>query len=52
VNFFPAKFFFCILKKGILAGKNLLCKEGYSPKNCPKNTRKGQANIFSSSMGP
>jgi hypothetical protein len=29
-NFFPAKFFFCILEKGILAlaGKNLLCKEG------------------------
>jgi hypothetical protein len=36
-NFFPAKFFFCILEKGILAGKkllgkrvNLLCKEGFS----------------------
>jgi hypothetical protein len=29
-KFFPAKFFFCILDKGVLAGKNLLCKEGYS----------------------
>jgi hypothetical protein len=36
-NFFPAKFFFCILEKGILMGKNLLgkivnllCKEGSS----------------------
>jgi hypothetical protein len=36
-KFFPAKFFFCNLKKGFLAGKNLLikrvkllCKEGYS----------------------
>jgi hypothetical protein len=34
---FPAKFFFCISEKGILAGKslffkrvNLLCKEGFS----------------------
>jgi hypothetical protein len=38
-KFFPAKFFFCILEKGILAGKNLLfkrvnllCKEGFSKK--------------------
>ncbi len=30
VNFFPAKFFFRILEKEILAGKKLLCKEGYS----------------------
>jgi hypothetical protein len=29
-NFFHAKFFFCILEKGILAGKKLLCKEDYS----------------------
>jgi hypothetical protein len=36
-KFFPAKFFYCILEKGILAGKNLLfkrvkllCKEGFS----------------------
>ncbi len=29
-NFFPAKFFISILEKGILAGKNLLCKEGFS----------------------
>jgi hypothetical protein len=35
-KFFPAKFLFCILEKGILAGKtllikivNLLCKEGF-----------------------
>ncbi len=35
-KFFPAKFFFCILEKGNLAGKkllgkrvNLLCKEGF-----------------------
>jgi hypothetical protein len=35
-----SKFFFCILKKGILAGKNLLfkrmklfCKEGFSGGN-------------------
>jgi hypothetical protein len=27
--FFPAKFFFCILEKEILAGKNLLCKGGF-----------------------
>jgi hypothetical protein len=30
VIFFPAKFFFCILEKRILAGENLLCKEAYS----------------------
>jgi hypothetical protein len=29
-NFFPVKFLFCILEKGILAGKNLLYKEGFS----------------------
>jgi hypothetical protein len=29
-NFFPAKFFFCILEKGNLAGKNLLGKDGFS----------------------
>jgi hypothetical protein len=29
VIFFPAKIFFCILEKGNLAGKKLLCKEGY-----------------------
>jgi hypothetical protein len=29
-TFFPAKFFFSNLEKGILAGKKLLCKEGYS----------------------
>jgi hypothetical protein len=36
-KFLIAKFFFCILEKGILAGKNLLgkrvnllCKEGFS----------------------
>jgi hypothetical protein len=28
-KFFPAKFFFCILEKGNLAGKNLLGKEGF-----------------------
>jgi hypothetical protein len=39
-KFFPAKFFFCILEKGILAGKNLLfkrvnllSKEGFSKIN-------------------
>ncbi len=32
-KFFPAKFFFCILEKGILAGKKSLCKEGYSDEN-------------------
>jgi hypothetical protein len=26
IKFFPAKFFICILEKGILAGKNLLFK--------------------------
>ncbi len=31
-KFFPAKFFFCILEKGNLAGKNLLCKGGFSIK--------------------
>jgi hypothetical protein len=34
-KFFPAKILFCILEKGILAGKNLLCKEGYSMINLP-----------------
>jgi hypothetical protein len=29
-NFFPAKFFFCILEKGFFAEKNLLCKEDHS----------------------
>jgi hypothetical protein len=29
-SFFPAKFFFYILEKEVLAGKKLLCKEGYS----------------------
>ncbi len=28
-NFFPAKIFFCILEKRILAGNKLLCKEGF-----------------------
>jgi hypothetical protein len=32
LNFFPAKFFFSLLEEGILAGKNLLCKEGYPEK--------------------
>jgi hypothetical protein len=30
---FSAKFFFCILEKEILAGKNLLCKRGFSLEN-------------------
>ncbi len=30
VYFFPAKFFFCIFEKEILAGKKFLCKEAYS----------------------
>jgi hypothetical protein len=32
-KFSPAKFFFCILEKGNLAGKNLLGKEGFSKEN-------------------
>jgi hypothetical protein len=33
VIFFPAKFFLCILEKGILARKKLLFKEGYWLRN-------------------
>jgi hypothetical protein len=47
-EFFPAKFYFCILEKGILAGKNLLfkrvnllCEEGFfSQKSCNFDKKK------------
>ncbi len=45
-KFFPAKFFFCILKKGNFGGEkllfkrvNLLCKEGFSSWNSPKKNK-------------